>query len=227
MAKREFGSITKNANGTYRVRITLGKSLDGKRHVKSQTFKTPKAAKDWLKKREAEIKLGVYLNADKITIPEMAMEMLDTKFKAHKIAASSYNREKQSIKIIEESEIGYLPIQNITEDELSDFCDYLSKTYSNSYISKIYQVLARVMNRSLKKGIIRMDPLTDVPKPKSLRPDKKVKGMPLSEHIDLLQALGGAREPHRTVILLELYTGMRMGEICALKGADVDLSRAL
>ena len=226
MSKREFGNITYNEKTkSYKVRITVGKTPTGKRKVKTKTFKTKKQATEWLKQKQAEIQLGIYLNADKITIPEMAMEMLDTKFKAHKISETSYNREKQSIRIIEESEIGYIPIQKITDDDLMDFCNYLAKTYSNSYISKIYQVLARVMTRSLRKGIIRIDPLTDVPKPKSLRPDKVVKGMPLSEHIEFLHALDNAMEPHRTVILLEMYTGMRMGEICALKGDDVDLNR--
>ena len=224
MKQRDFGNITKTKSGSYKARISLGASASGKRRVKTKSFPTLKLANEWLKKKEAEIRLGVYLDADTITIPEMASEILETKFKAHRIKPASYNREKQTIKLIEESEIGYIPIQKITEDDLRDFCYYLARTYSNSYISKFYQVLARVMTRSLKKGIIRIDPLTDIPRPVSLRPDKEVKGMPLSEHIEFLHALGNAMEPHRTCLLLELYTGMRMGEICALKGADVDLT---
>ena len=69
-------------------------------------------------------------------------------------------------------------------------------------------------------------------RPKSNKRDKVVKGLTEDEQKRFLEALEEDRVPrnrnnYKAQLKLELYTGMRMGEINALKKEDVDFARGI
>ena len=64
-------------------------------------------------------------------------------------------------------------------------------------------------------------------RPKSDRPDKKVRGMTEDEQAIFVEAIQSDRirrnyNDYRKQLLIELYSGMRMGEINALRPEDID-----
>lgn len=62
----------------------------------------------------------------------------------------------------------------------------------------------------------------EVKKPKSDKLDKEVISLSIEEEKKLIQAILQENRPYRNIILLMLFTGMRIGEILALKTTDID-----
>ena len=68
--------------------------------------------------------------------------------------------------------------------------------------------------------------------PKSAITDKRVPALTIAEQQALVEALSkhkkwGSRNEYSKQILIELYTGMRMGEINALRPEDIDFNKGV
>ena len=62
----------------------------------------------------------------------------------------------------------------------------------------------------------------NVIKPKSNMPNKKIEALTLEEHKKLLDVLEKSDNKYKYVILLQLHTGMRIGEVLALTIDDIN-----
>ena len=61
-----------------------------------------------------------------------------------------------------------------------------------------------------------------ISKPKSDKPNKSIEALTLEEHKKLLEALEKQEHKYKYIILLQLYTGVRIGEVLALSITDID-----
>ena len=165
---------------------------------------------------------GTYIENNNITIYELGIEVIENKFKRNKLTECSYNRKLSTLKIIENSLIKNIKIQKATAKQLQDFMDK-NQHYSNSYINKIYQLLESIFKEALKRDYIIKNPMLKVEKPKSSRDDKKVEAFTIEEQRLFINKLT-PNEKYRDIFIIALYTGMRMGEILALKVEDIDFN---
>ena len=165
---------------------------------------------------------GTYIENNNITIYELGIEVIENKFKRNKLTECSYNRKLSTLKIIENSLIKNIKIQKATAKQLQDFMDK-NQHYSNSYINKIYQLLESIFQEALKRDYIIKNPMLKVEKPKSSRDDKKVEAFTIEEQRLFINKLT-PNEKYRDIFIIALYTGMRMGEILALKVEDIDFN---
>lgn len=97
--------------------------------------------------------------------------------------------------------------------------------YSNSYISKIYQLLAATYNKARLLHIINENPFTikgNIKKPSSNKDDKKVEALTIEEHIKFLNQLQAKDYLYKDVFYTLLETSMRVGEVLVLKKENVD-----
>ena len=62
----------------------------------------------------------------------------------------------------------------------------------------------------------------EVKKPKSSKLDKEVVSLSIDEQKKLLKALSQETSPYKNIIYLMLFTGMRVGEVLALKKDSID-----
>lgn len=167
-----------------------------------------------------DINTGSYISNINATIYSLGLEIIENKFKRNKISEVSYNRELKTLDHIKNSFIKDVKIQKITYSQLQDFMDS-KKKYANSYIDKIYEILGRIFKEALKRDYIIKNPLLNVEKPKSEKDDKKIESFTIEEQQSFLSILC-SEEHYRDIFIIALYTGMRMGEILALKKEDID-----
>ena len=83
---------------------------------------------------------------------------------------------------------------------------------------------------AMNKGYITKNPMLDVIKPKSIKADKEVRAMTIEEQkafTDYLLNRQIEEEPYKNVYLIQMYTGLRVGEALALKSGDIDLRKNL
>ena len=71
---------------------------------------------------------------------EIAEKIIERKHEANITVASSYLRSQGTLNILKKSDLADIPIQNVTKDDLQDFFNSI-KNYSNSYLSKIFQLV--------------------------------------------------------------------------------------
>lgn len=171
-------------------------------------------------KLKNDLNNGTYVAKSNITIYSLGAEIVENKYKRNKIGDNSYSREIGTLQLIKNSKIKNLKIQKVTFYQLQDFLDEMKK-YSNSYIDKIYGMLKRIFKEAMKRDYLIKNPMLKVEKPKSDIKPKKVEAFTIEEQKTFLNVLTPTEE-YRDIFIIALYSGMRMGEILALKKEDIN-----
>ena len=220
--------VTPAGNIEYRFRYT---DEYGRRKYKSVTGFTEEhcyeRAEQFLDRLE-QIKNGRDLNA---TIVSIAREKIENDYKMNYTGEQGYDRNLQTLAIIERGPIGYIPICDIQPYHIEGFYHELTK-YSNNTIGKVYSMMKAAFKIALQKKIITFNIMDDrnLRCPKSDKTDKKVRGMTDEEQKRFVTALDEYQVNYggnscRLQLLIELYSGMRMGEINALKPEDINFKQ--
>ena len=205
-------------------------SPSGQRKRKSFSAKTKTEVKKKRKDFERELALGRITETSNCTVVDLLKEAIEYDFKIGILQEAAYTRQLYTVKIINKSTIGSTPIVKLTEDAINTFLLELKIKYSNSVISKVFSALRRAYRIAISKRLL-MHNLMDssfIKKPKSNRQDKKVYAFTCEEEAIFLEALKEKRYrlkciDYNSMFMIELFAGLRMGEICALTPNDIDL----
>lgn len=217
----------------YCQEVWMGQAtVNGKQTTLSSGSKQ-RIVSDDKKEKQEKLKTGIAVKKTDITIVDLCREEIDTRHRKGKTRESSNKRLLETLKIIERCDEFNTPLQSLEKNNLLvssiiAFFDEIKKEYSQSVINKIYQLLNNALNRGIKHKLLFLNPLMyddDLEKPKSDITTKKIMAFNINEHRKFLIAINNAPQvPYKYQILLELYTGMRMGEINALKETDIDFN---
>ena len=194
---------------------------------KRQTLRQKKNESErTFRKRVTDVKSklnnGTYIDKNTMTLYSVGLELVENKFKRNKVSEASYNREIQTLSHIKNSSIKDVKIQKVTYQNLQNFIDS-KRNYSNEYINKIYGLLGRIFQEAIKRDYIIKNPMLKVEKPKSDKEDEKIEAFTLEEQKSFINSLD-KNNLYKDIFIIALYTGMRMGEILALKIDDIDFN---
>lgn len=174
-----------------------------------------------------KIQGGIDINASIADILK-ARYLMD--YEMNYMSEAGYGRNLESLKIIERSAIGTVPVNQLEKRHIEGFLKTITG-YSNSVIEKVYQQMRLAFDIAHDKGIITKNIMQsrDMRRPKSDKPDKKVRGLTMEEQRILIDALNAkkthnGRNDYHLQIFIEMYSGMRMGEINALRVKDIDIN---
>lgn len=101
----------------------------------------------------------------------------------------------------------------------------LQKNLAKSTIQVVFRILNKCMNHAKKMGKIISNPFSELRIPKSK--GAKVRALTLSEQKKIMYTASNERRGYGIPALLALHTGMRIGEISALKWSDIDFETNL
>lgn len=219
-------------NGKYNYRFTYEDEFGEKRR-KSFSGVTKEEclmrAEEFLEKLEC-LTAGYDMEA---TIPDLLKEKYEDDYAMNYIGEQGYARNLDNLLVIEKSGLGKIPIADISEEQIKSFLKSLTK-YSESVIKKIYQQVRAAYRIAEERKIVKKNIMksTTIRRPKSSKKERVVKGFTPEEQTRFLDALKTFKVPrnrneYRLQILIELYSGMRMGEINALKVEDIDLANGV
>ncbi len=219
-------------NGKYNYRFTYADEFGEKRR-KSFSGVTKEEclirAEEFLEKLES-LTAGYDMEA---TIPDLLKEKYEDDYAMNYIGEQGYARNLDNLLVIEKSGLGKIPIADISEEQIKSFLKSLTK-YSESVIKKIYQQVRAAYRIAEERKIVKKNIMksTTIRRPKSSKKERVVKGFTPEEQTRFLDALKTFKVPrnrneYRLQILIELYSGMRMGEINALKVEDIDLANGV
>lgn len=138
-----------------------------------------------------------------------------------RVSASSFERAKSTYdNHIVGSSIGDMKLKQIKQNDIQQFLNE-KKHLSSSSLNKIKQLLNGAFKSAISNNLIRINPVMDVTPPKSEVTPKDIEILTVDEQKAYIDALW--HESSGILYLTTLFTGMRLGEVIALKWDNVDL----
>ena len=198
--------------------FTVGRKSNGKLNRKTVYGNTRKEVKEKITKALADIQNQTYIEKNNIELCTISKEIIEDKRKSNQISASTYNRAQYTLKIIEKSDLGQTPIQKITASNIKEFLNE-NTSYADSTLKKIYQLLGQSFKRAVERDYIVKNPIQfeEAKKPNSAQTTTKVESLTVNEEKKLISLLSHESSLYKPIILLMLFTGMRIGEVLALE----------
>ena len=160
-----------------------------------------------------------------VTIYSLGCQMEEIKKSRGKIGTNAYRTNMSTLKRINSYEFSNIPIEKVKKESIESFLED-ERDKSNSIIKKDYGMLVRIYdyaeeNDYIKKNFFRG--FNKIEKTQSKIATKQVNPMTFDEEKRFKQYLITDTHPYRNLVLIELYTGMRLGETLALNTSDVDI----
>lgn len=203
--------------------FTAGRKADGKLNRKSVYGKTRKEVKDKITKALVDVNNGLFIDKQDITFKELIENYINYKYKTNQISDRSYLRNQETLKqIIKcDSTFANKNIQKITTEDIKHFLTTIT-VYSDSSIKKMYSMMNKAFKIAISEKYIIFNPANSeiIKKPNSDKENKKVEALTVEEQRKLINVLE-LNKKYDLIILMQLYTGMRIGEVLALKKDDL------
>jgi len=201
---------------------------------KRQTMKQRKkeTVKDF-KARVTEVKNslnnGTYISKSNDTFISILENFVEQKYKDGLVSTCTYNRDLQTIAQIKKVCINFFekPIQKITVLDIEKSKEKM-RDYSNSVIDKIWILLNKTFKIAMSRKMMSWNIMDDIAlsKPISKKATKIIEALTIKEQEHFINILNTYEKGHkyRNILLLQLYTGMRIGEVLALSVSDIDFN---
>lgn len=157
---------------------------------------------------------------------ELVKLSLERRDNAGRVGDASYNRSLYIIKQIEKSSIASKNVIELTEKDLQDFFNQEAKKYADTSLEKCYTEINLALEYAKRKKIIDYNPLDDTIRVKSTKPKKEVLPLTIEQQKTLskyLYSLSIEDYKYKNALLIQLYMGLRIGEVLGLKKEDIDL----
>ncbi|EGQ1288547.1 tyrosine-type recombinase/integrase [Staphylococcus pseudintermedius] len=215
---------------TWRYRISTGKNpTTGKyEYISKSGFKRKSDAKHHAEMVERQLRNGEYIAPSTSTFKQVADDWL--KQYANDVKVSSVRaREKAIYHAIQQ--FGTYPIQSIKKRDYQRFVDDMSLQYSKNYVDSIVASTNMIFKYAYDMKLIKVLPSEGIKRPKKKRTVEELEDTEIHkkflEKDELFEFLQVAKYNHSPQNSFEVfttlaYTGMRAGELLALKWSDID-----
>ncbi|MCL2107228.1 MAG: site-specific integrase [Oscillospiraceae bacterium] len=121
--------------------------------------------------------------------------------------------------------LGDYPMHRVTQQLVRKFlCELHSSGLADGTVRNIYRYLCSAVKSAVKSGAMAHDICADITLPKAKGKDIHALSLTEQQHLErtVMKTLRESKSRQGVEVMLALYTGMRVGEICALRWADVD-----
>lgn len=204
-----------------------GISSDGKAIRKSVYGKTQKEVLNKLNEIKYKINNDIYVEKNGIELVKIMEDIREEKLASNTISGGQYARLKWTINKIRNSKVGNMKVQDIKKDDIQEFLNSL-KDLSDSYIKKIYEQFVQAYRRAEIKKYVTYNPMYEVIKPKSNKETKVVEALEINVQkafTEYLNKVSIEEQPYKNIFLIQMYMGLRIGEVLALSKENIDLKK--
>lgn len=154
-------------------------------------------------------------------------------FHKYLVKHQTYVRYKSNINnYIRPSPLARMEIGDITRKDVQQFVNNMKlltgrktgKPLAPGTINNTYVVLQCAFNHAEEYELISRNPCQKIRRIPVLQEDKNAKCFTLAEQRKIEQFIDSAKNTEYYCFILDLYTGLRIGELCALRWTDIDFS---
>lgn len=216
---RRGENIYKRRDGRYEGRYVIGKTLKGKTRFGYVYARQYSEARRLLLEKKAEQLRCVdpSLPMRQGTLVEWIEYWMESELLGS-IKESSWQAYRNQLARHVLPALGGCMLTQLTPKIVYDFVEQLEASgLVSSTIQGIYRLLAAAMRFALDEGVIRKNPCRRIQIRKKECVEQRV--LSRSEQEKMRKTASDGKD---LPALLSLYTGMRLGEVCALKWSDID-----
>jgi integrase len=221
----------KDGSISWRIRYDLPPDpVTGERRQKRETFKTEKEAKAALSARLVALEQGTAVESSRTTVREYLYRWLESAVKPT-VRETTYRRHAGLIRMHVVPYIGNVPLQRLTALQVQELYDTLrttqrgdgkAGTLSVRSVRYVHVILKQALKQAVRWRLVPHNAAEGAEPPRAVRP-----------HIDVWDAGEAARfldaaqgDSYGAIWEVALGTGLRKGELLALRWCDVELERA-
>lgn len=226
------GSIYKRGKTwTYRVDIGRDPFTNKRNQISKGGFRTKKECQDALAKILTEYNEGSYVNESEVTLKDFADKWLEIYERTGNIKPSTIKtRKTQKNRIMKYFK--NIKLKDITATMYQDFLLDMRDKYAKETIQGTHATACMIFEKAVELKYIKENPTERAIIPTKMlsveeleNQDALPKYFEKEELIEFLEACKGLEEHPQAYIMFLLlsYTGMRVGELLALKWQDIDL----
>lgn len=220
-------NVTKNGKQYYRVYLELGRDSEGNRKRKEFYGKSKKEAEAKLEKYKNGLHLGLSTDHDKLILGKVFKLWIFEKVK-NTVKPSTFERYEGIYRLyIEPSPLYAVKLKDIQGLDIQRYYNELIKIgKSSSVVKNLNKLLKSFLNYSVDEGYIIKNYCAGksitIPESKSVDEDETddITAFTLEDQSKFIKAVKNHRL--RALFLLDLGTGLRLGELIALKWTDID-----
>ena len=215
------GSITRHKkSGLYMARYWIETPKGPKR--KTVYGKTREEVAEALAKALADRADGLVFDDENVTVGEYLDSWLKGSVRGS-VRQSTFDRYEIAVRVHIKPALGRLKLKKLTPTHLAGFYqDRLAAGFAPASVNKLHVTLHKALDQAVKWNMI---PLNVAGAVKAPRPaPEEMQTLSAEETRRLLQAARGNKL--EALYVLAVHTGMRQGELLALKWQDVDLENA-
>lgn len=189
----------------------------------------------------SDINRGQYIAEKSITAYQIIHNHIEEKYKNGITSDRTYLRNKETLNQLVNCCADFInkPIQKVSIEDIKKSLPNLRKleildpetneispkTYSQNTIDKIYALLYKGFKIASSERIISYNIMDNdtIKKPKSLKETLPVGALSINEEKTLIKILKENKHKYNNIILVSLFSGMRIGEVLALTKKDINL----
>ncbi|MFC0188433.1 tyrosine-type recombinase/integrase [Fictibacillus aquaticus] len=201
--------------------VDIGKdSKTGKRKQKTLSgFPTKKEAQKAAAELIAKIESGNFINPSKTELRTFLIDFVENQYKPN-VRSNTWKRAEVIVNNHLVPSLGHLKLKDIKPAHIQNyFTEKLEAGLSANYINIMNQLLKKALDVAVKWELIEKNPAQVVQAPKRFK--SKFDVWTTQEAQDFLSHMKGKK--YYPVYLLAIYTGMRKGELIALRWQDISL----
>ncbi|MDR1560001.1 MAG: site-specific integrase [Clostridiales bacterium] len=216
------GSIGRRPDGSWWARITVGKDIKGNQKRKAFYGKTRREVQRKMAAALSELNHGSFVEPSKMTVNEWLDIWLDD-YKTQSVKPTTLliyaSRADKHIR----PAIGHLKIQELRRDAVQGMLNELSKRLAPETVKGVYITLHAALEQAFKNNMISANSASGVILPKAAK--TRAQAFTREEQRRFMEAAKASYMGE--MFLLDLGTGLRVGELISLTWSDIDMENSI
>ena len=221
---RPRGTIKSRSPGSYRIRYSLGRDpVSGKRRFATATVRgTRKEAEQELVRLLRSVHTGEHVDPSRMTVGEwLGLWVNSTRAE---VSPKTHERYAEIVRCYLVPAVGSVRLQRLTASHIQRGYNDFTRSPSPRTRRHIHRILKSALARAVEQQALTRNPADALKRLPKVEP-KPIAVLTVDQSMRLLQAI-----QHTTTywpVLIALATGMRRGEILALRWKRVELDQGV
>ena len=221
---RPRGTIKSRSPGSYRIRYSLGRDpVSGKRRFATATVRgTRREAEQELVRLLRTVHTGEHVDPTRMTVGEwLGLWVNSTRAE---VSPKTHERYAEIVRCYLVPAFGSVRLQRLTTSDIQQGYNDFTRQPSPRTRRHIHRILKSALARAVEQQALARNPADALKRLPKVEP-KPIAVLTVEQSAQLLKAIS-----HTTVywpVLIALTTGMRRGEIIALRWKSIDLAKGV